>query len=54
MSIDLFILMQSLVLASQSSDPYAGLVDIEYEFWKYLDEQQKDLLRTLVRASGGT
>ncbi|KRT78933.1 hypothetical protein AMK59_8397 [Oryctes borbonicus] len=50
MPIDLFILMQSLVLACQSSDPYAGLVGIEYEFWVHLDVQQKDLLRTLVRA----
>ncbi|GJQ82259.1 hypothetical protein Trydic_g19458 [Trypoxylus dichotomus] len=49
MPIELFILMQSLVLACQSCDPYSSLVGIEHEFWVYLDVQQKDLLRTLVR-----
>ncbi|KAK9739259.1 hypothetical protein QE152_g9098 [Popillia japonica] len=48
MSTNLFILMQSLVLACQSSDPYTDLAEIEYDFWKYLDVQQKDLLRALV------
>lgn len=50
MSTDLFILMQSLVLACQSSDPYTNLDNIEWEFWRYLNVQQKNLLRILVRS----
>lgn len=48
MSEKLFLLMQSIVIICQSLDT-SNLQEIESDFWPYLDTQQKDLLRTLVK-----
>ncbi|XP_015109141.1 factor VIII intron 22 protein [Diachasma alloeum] len=48
MSEDEFILLQSLVLACQSKDNYS-LLALENDLWKFLDTEQKDLLRILVK-----
>lgn len=48
MSEDMFILMQSLVMICQSGDT-SNLPEVEGELWTFLSDEQKDLLRILVR-----
>ncbi|GLH06574.1 Factor VIII intron 22 protein [Gryllus bimaculatus] len=45
---DEFLLLQSLVMASQAHD-VDSLQSLEAELWKFLSAEQRDLLRTLVR-----
>ena len=46
---DEMILMQSLVLACQSEE-YDALLEMEGEMWPFLTDEQKNLLRTLVKS----
>ncbi|XP_011306553.1 factor VIII intron 22 protein [Fopius arisanus] len=48
LSEDEFILLQSLVLACQSKDSHS-LLALENDLWNYLNTEQKDLLRQLVK-----
>lgn len=48
MSEDELLLLQSLVLASQSHD-YQALLELEGELWPYLDSEQKELLHKLIQ-----
>lgn len=47
MSDDLFLLLQSLVMACQAKDA-ESLRFLEGDLWKHLDNEQRDLLRSLV------
>lgn len=47
MSEELFILLQSLVMACQAQDS-ESLRAIESDLWKQLDNEQRSLLRSLV------
>jgi hypothetical protein len=44
---DLFLLLQSVVMACQTQDSEA-LIELEAELWSHLNTEQKDLMRTLV------
>ncbi|XP_053979137.1 40-kDa huntingtin-associated protein-like [Hylaeus anthracinus] len=48
MSENELLLLQSLVLASQSHD-YQALLELEGELWPYLDAEQKELLHKLIQ-----
>ncbi|XP_076281989.1 40-kDa huntingtin-associated protein isoform X1 [Lasioglossum baleicum] len=48
MSEDELLLLQSLVLASQSHD-YQALLELEGELWPYLDAEQRELLHKLIQ-----
>ncbi|XP_076246666.1 40-kDa huntingtin-associated protein isoform X2 [Calliopsis andreniformis] len=48
MSENELLLLQSLVLASQSHD-HQALLELESELWPYLDSEQKELLHKLIQ-----
>lgn len=48
MSEELFLLLQSLVMAIQSQD-MAALRTLEADLWRHLSAEQRTLLRALVR-----